>query len=121
MAKSRKSAGGAAALPGELALLSAVASHPLDDTVELVYADWWEEHGDPRGPFLREFVRAVRAGTDLPGGRGVPAAWQEMAGLSLIRRLCEGGLAAHVATVMALARPALAVEARPSSEGRIAV
>ncbi|MCC6417802.1 MAG: TIGR02996 domain-containing protein [Gemmataceae bacterium] len=37
----------------EKAFLDAVGANPDDDQVRLVYADWLEEHGDPRGEFLR--------------------------------------------------------------------
>jgi uncharacterized protein (TIGR02996 family) len=33
--------------------LSAILANPNDRTVRLVYADWLEERGDPRGEFLR--------------------------------------------------------------------
>jgi uncharacterized protein (TIGR02996 family) len=33
------------------ALLQAVLASPDDDTPRLVYADWLEERGDPRGEF----------------------------------------------------------------------
>jgi uncharacterized protein (TIGR02996 family) len=35
------------------AFLDAIAEHWDDDRVRLVYADWLEERGDPRGEFLR--------------------------------------------------------------------
>src|SRR4051812_980295 len=121
MARSRKAVDALPALPGELPLLSAVVSSPDDDQIKLVYADWLEEHDDPRGAFLRQFIDAVQTGKQLPSGRGIPSAWQEMTGLSLLRRLCKGGLAEHRATIMALAQPALALETKASAEGRIAV
>src|SRR5579859_5926072 len=33
--------------------LRAIIADPDDDTPRLVYADWLEEHGDPRGEFIR--------------------------------------------------------------------
>jgi uncharacterized protein (TIGR02996 family) len=35
------------------AFIRAIVARPDDDTVRLVYADWLEERGDPRGEFLR--------------------------------------------------------------------
>jgi len=35
------------------AFLRAIAENPNDNSVRLVYADWLEEQGDPRGEFLR--------------------------------------------------------------------
>jgi len=37
----------------EAAFLSAIRERPGEDTVRLVYADWLDERGDPRGAFLR--------------------------------------------------------------------
>lgn len=48
----------------ELAFLNGIVENLSASRPKLVYADWLEERGDPRGPFLREFVAA---GT--PGGR----------------------------------------------------
>jgi uncharacterized protein (TIGR02996 family) len=65
----------AAVHPGEAAMLSAVLADLTDDLPKLVYADWLEERGDPRGLFLRQFVTAARDGTPLPPrgyGRGAP-------------------------------------------------
>src|SRR5271170_4351847 len=33
--------------------LAAIRASPYDDALRLVYADWLEERGDPRGEFLR--------------------------------------------------------------------
>src|SRR5262245_10793012 len=37
----------------EDAFLSAIEADPSDDTNRLVYADWLEERGDPRGEYIR--------------------------------------------------------------------
>src|SRR5208337_2050142 len=37
----------------ERAFLTAILEQPDDDTRKLVYADWLEEHGDPRAVYLR--------------------------------------------------------------------
>lgn len=34
-------------------LLQAILDNPEDDALRLVYADWLEERGDPRGEFIR--------------------------------------------------------------------
>src|SRR4051794_3242117 len=33
--------------------LDSILADPLEDIHRLVYADWLEEHGDPRGEFVR--------------------------------------------------------------------
>jgi uncharacterized protein (TIGR02996 family) len=42
--------------PEELALLAAIHAEPRDDMPRLVYADWLDEHDDPRGEFIRLHV-----------------------------------------------------------------
>lgn len=37
----------------DAAFLQAIIEHPDDDGARLVYADWLEERGDPRGAFIR--------------------------------------------------------------------
>ncbi len=44
------------------AFLRAVLAAPDDVLPRLVYADWLEERGDPRGPYLRLEVEAIRGG-----------------------------------------------------------
>lgn len=41
----------------ERAFLTAILERPDDDATKLVYADWLEEQGDPRGEYLRLMVR----------------------------------------------------------------
>jgi len=42
----------------ERAFLTAILERPDDDARKLVYADWLEERGDPRGEFLRAVLRS---------------------------------------------------------------
>ncbi len=37
----------------DIAFIRAIRENPEDDALRLVYADWLDEHGDPRGEFLR--------------------------------------------------------------------
>src|SRR5271166_6206709 len=48
------------------AFLEAIVAHPDDDTPRLVYADWLEERGDPRGAFIRAQCALERLGADDP-------------------------------------------------------
>ncbi|MBA4062834.1 MAG: hypothetical protein C0501_03845 [Isosphaera sp.] len=104
----------AASLPGELDLLAAVAADPADDTVKLVYADWLDEHDDPRGPFLRRFVSAARAGTDLPEPAVGTIGWRQIVGVTLEIRLRSHGLTAHRDAIFRVARPAVAIHTEPA-------
>src|ERR1019366_9385047 len=42
-----------AAVSAEDAFLHTILAHPDDDIPRLVFADWLEEHGNPRGTFIR--------------------------------------------------------------------
>jgi uncharacterized protein (TIGR02996 family) len=43
----------------EAPFLRALREEPDDDTARLVYADWLEERGDPRGEYLRLWCRVL--------------------------------------------------------------
>ena len=43
----------------EEAFLTAVCERPDDDAPRLIFADWLEERGDPRGEFIR--VQCIQA------------------------------------------------------------
>src|SRR5262249_31741447 len=61
--------------------IRAVVDSPGDDTSRLVYADWLDEHDDPRGPYLRAETDPVRRWTDT---RDVP---RLMAGIAKLGRM----------------------------------
>jgi uncharacterized protein (TIGR02996 family) len=48
------------------AFLEAIREEPDDDAHRLIYADWLEERGDPRGAFIRAQVRLARTAADEP-------------------------------------------------------
>src|SRR5947209_5479870 len=51
------------------AFLRAIIEGPDDDDLRLVYADWLDERGDPRGEFIRVQVELARpSGDDGPPG-----------------------------------------------------
>src|ERR1700744_4029910 len=77
----------AATLPGEADILANVLTDLSDDHAKLVYADWLEERDDPRGPLLRKFVNAYRAGKKLPSVKSAPKPWCDLVGLTLIAKL----------------------------------
>jgi uncharacterized protein (TIGR02996 family) len=55
----------------DAAFLQAIVEDPDDDTPRLVYADWLEERGDPRGEFIRAQVQMHRTPADSPGWRAL--------------------------------------------------
>jgi uncharacterized protein (TIGR02996 family) len=70
----------------DAAFLKAVEGAPADDVLRLVYADWLEERGDSRGPFLRACVALGNLPPDHPDRptrehnlsllrKGHPASW----------------------------------------------
>lgn len=78
--------------PGEAEMLSAVLANLTDDLPKLVYADWLEERGDPRGVFLREFTTAARNGKKLPKPRKLSESWLDLVGYPLIAVPRERGV-----------------------------
>jgi uncharacterized protein (TIGR02996 family) len=50
----------ALATSDDAALLRAVLANPADDAPRLVYADWLDERGDPRGEYLRADLEVAR-------------------------------------------------------------
>src|SRR3954463_14838116 len=98
----------AATLPGEYALISAIAADLCDDTAKLVYADWLDERGDPRTAFVRELVVAARQLKEkpkLPDTSALPRAWTNMLGVALFKGILEAHLADVADNVLRLARP----------------
>jgi uncharacterized protein (TIGR02996 family) len=59
----------------QAAFLAAVLAAPEDDLPRLIYADWLEEHGDPRGEFIRLQVAAHYG--DVTAGRAAAALERE--------------------------------------------
>src|SRR5438552_91411 len=107
----------AAALPGEYAFISAIASDLLDDGPKLIYADWLEDHGDPRSTFVRELVAAARSPgkhTKLPKAGSYPRAWTNMLGLPLLEGIIEFDLVDVKDSVLRLARPIVTIATKPA-------
>jgi uncharacterized protein (TIGR02996 family) len=51
------------------AFLQSICENPEDDAVRLIYADWLEENGDPRGEFIRAQVELAQLTADSPRRR----------------------------------------------------
>jgi uncharacterized protein (TIGR02996 family) len=111
----------AAVLPGEADILAKVLDNLADHDAKLVYADWLEERDDHRGPLLRKFVQAYRAGARLSALKGTSPAWRELVGLTLIAQFRGAGLGAQADEFFSLARPALAVASEAAPEAGLAV
>ena len=106
----------AAPLPGEADLLARVVSDLRDDTAKLVYADWLEEHDDPRGPFLRKFVAAAAGDAKLPPSRRLAKAWRDIVGVTLVEGLRERGLTDRRDDLLGLAMPTVTISMKRASE-----
>src|SRR5438270_1506512 len=58
-------------------LLDAVCADPDDDGPRLLYADWLDERGDPRGEFIRvQCARERLAPAGIDAGRFAARAWK---------------------------------------------
>lgn len=72
----------AADSPDEFAFLANIMANQGDEQPKLAYADWLEEHNDPRGPFLRECVRCTRIPRhQLPKGEEFSPSWLQVVGV----------------------------------------
>src|ERR1700722_3776040 len=50
----------------EASFLEAIISEPDDDSLRLIFADWLDERGDPRGKFIRVQIELARLSADDP-------------------------------------------------------
>jgi uncharacterized protein (TIGR02996 family) len=62
----------------EPAFLQEIAERPSDDTVRLVYADWLDEQGDPRGRYLRADVDLASLPEDDPSYQALEAELRQL-------------------------------------------
>src|SRR5579884_547350 len=58
--------------------LDAVAEQPDDLDLRLIYADWLDEHGDPRGAFIRVQIDLERLPEDDPSRPALEAREAEL-------------------------------------------
>lgn len=106
----------AAACADEFAFLAAIMQDYEHELPKLVYADWLEERGDPRGPYLRDCVELSRDPTALiPLPAELSFSWLQIVGLwhrSKIREvIAQGWLREPYATRV---EPAYMRTARPT-------
>lgn len=104
----------AAQIPGEEAFLDRLVDNLTDAACKLVYADWLEEHGDQlRATALRQYQAAFQSMQpgDFPELELLPAGWSRVIGLAMVREIAVQGAAEVRDQVLALARPALTIQA----------
>src|SRR4051812_37830160 len=58
-------------MTGHEAFLQAILEDTEDDVARLVYADWLDEQGGPRGEFIRAQVRMHQVSPDSPRWRAL--------------------------------------------------
>jgi uncharacterized protein (TIGR02996 family) len=63
------------------AFLQSICENPEDDVVRLIYADWLEDNGDPRGEFIRAQVELAQLTTDSPRRRELAFRAHQLLGL----------------------------------------
>jgi uncharacterized protein (TIGR02996 family) len=54
----------------EDSFLWAISENPDDDAPRLAFAVWLQEHGDPRGEFIRVQCELAKIGKDAPSAPG---------------------------------------------------
>jgi len=111
----------AAVHPGEAEMLSAVLANLTDDLPKLVYADWLEERGDPRGVFLREFTTAARSGGKLPRPGKMSKAWLDLIGHRAVAAVRERELSLTADEMLRDALPAVAFTSKKAKDAAIPV
>jgi uncharacterized protein (TIGR02996 family) len=79
----------------EEAFLEAIRAAPEDDAPRLIYADWLEERGDPRGEFIRLQCALARMDRHDPERAALKEREQEL--LARYRKKWAGPLLRHVA------------------------
>jgi uncharacterized protein (TIGR02996 family) len=62
----------------EEAFIQAVCEDPDNEGLRLIYADWLEDHGDPRGEFIRVQCALARMSPDSPHRAELEAREQEL-------------------------------------------
>jgi uncharacterized protein (TIGR02996 family) len=103
----------------ELALLRGLTARLGDPDALGVYNDWLEDHGDPRGDYLRRFLAAHADGKPLRKRPAhVWADWEELVGLGVRRRLREraatvGRLEPHLTTLLNAGQTCLRLDLLP--------
>jgi uncharacterized protein (TIGR02996 family) len=103
----------------ELALLRGVTARLGDMYALGIYNDWLEEHGDPRGDYLRRFLAAHADGNPLPKRPDdISPDWEELVGLGVRRRLREraptvGRLEPHLPTLLSAGQACLRLDLLP--------
>ncbi len=111
----------AAVLPGEAEMVAAVLANLTDDLPKLVYADWLEERGDPRGVFLREFTTASRSGGNLPDAGGFSKSWLDLTGCRAVAAVREHELPISPDELLKDALPALTFTSEPASDADLLI
>jgi uncharacterized protein (TIGR02996 family) len=105
-------------LPGEYGFVLAVLATPLDDLPKLVYADWLDEHDDPRGAFLRAWVAARHARSELPKpDESLSECWLAVVGYELDSWLAELGNPTWIDAIRTTAQPCVVARTIRLEEG----
>lgn len=116
MSKTRPSTGVASVLAGESDLLAGVIADHWSDSSLLIYADWLEDRGDPRGPFLRSVIAGFGdPAAALPTTDDFATAWLDISGITLLHALRQCNLADRRKEIARRARTTLLIETQDSS------
>ncbi|MCE9530583.1 MAG: DUF1963 domain-containing protein [Planctomycetes bacterium] len=103
-------------------MLAGVIENHWSDQSLLIYADWLEDKGDPRGTFLRRVVAAFGNSAAEPlVSNEFTSAWLDMSGITLLDSLKRFNLSEHREAVSRLARTTLLIETKESSDKKMPI
>lgn len=110
-------------LPGERPYLNRVFENigevpPLAD-----YIAWLNRPTDPRGSFKDCYARAIQSWNvaEFPDPASLPPLWLELIGHRIVRRLADRSLSRYAKPVCGLARPALRIVPKRSTDKALPV
>jgi uncharacterized protein (TIGR02996 family) len=117
LSKSQPVTEAASILPEESDMLAGVIADHWSDHALHIYADWLEEKSDPRGPFLRSFIKAfANPSTVLPASEAFSTSWRDLSGITLLHALRQCKLTARRQEIARSARTTLLIETKESSD-----
>lgn len=99
----------ASSLTGEQDHLANVIADMSDHSRKRAYANWLDEQGDPRGPFLSNVLDQWEAGSgSLPANYSLSTVWQRTCGVTLLQKM-RGEKLDVLNSLFRVTRPALMI------------
>lgn len=108
----------------EFHFLSKITDDLTAEKPKLLYADWLESRADPRGEFLREFVRVTRSlepSSQLPDSSWLPRSWKNVVGVTLVEGLVQFGLTDAKDIILAVTKPMVSITAQRADDKKVPI